>query len=326
MDSATPAGAASDPALRNELLEGLSAPQKRLPSKLFYDQVGSELFDRICELPEYYVTRTEASIMRMHAAAMAAAVGPRSRLVEFGSGSSTKTRLLLDHLDTPEAYVPVDISAEHLHATAARLREDYPALAIEPLTGDFTAALPLPEAPAEVRTAVYFPGSTLGNFEPEAALALLRRIRAMAGADGGLLLGADLRKPAPVLLPAYDDAAGVTAAFNLHLLHRLNREFGADFRLESFQHRAVWNEAQSRIEMHLVARHDLEFTLFDRRFAMRAGESLHTENSHKYSLESLRALADRSGFRIVETWTDPQQWFAVQWWRSRPDASMALAA
>lgn len=331
MDQGTapaPAAPRVDEALREELLGGLAAPQKRLPSKLFYDVRGSQLFDAICELPEYYVTRTEVAIMQAHGAAIAAAVGAGTRLVEFGSGSSVKTRLLLDRLEAPATYVPVDISGEHLLATAAALRQAYPQLAIAPLAADFTGTLPLPAPadPADARTAVYFPGSTLGNFEPEAALALLRRIRALAGSDGGLLIGADLRKPVAVLEAAYDDAAGVTAAFNLNLLARLNREFGGDFDLAAFTHRALWNERQSRIEMHLVAVHDLGFSLLGQRFTMRRGETLHTENSHKYSLEALAQLAARGGFRVAQTWCDPQQWFAVQWWRSAASGAMALAA
>jgi dimethylhistidine N-methyltransferase len=321
-----PAPALIDEALRDELLTGLSLPQKRLPSKLFYDARGSALFDAICELPEYYVTRTEIGIMHAHAADIAAVIGSGSRLVEFGSGSSLKTRILLDHLDTPAVYVPIDISSDHLHSTAVGLRGTYPALPIEPIAADFTGELSLPATPGPARTAVYFPGSTLGNFESEAALALLRRIRRLAGNRGGLLIGADLRKPVPILEAAYDDAAGVTAAFNLNLLARLNREFGADFPLEAFTHRAVWNEPLSRVEMHLVASRELAFSIFGIPFHMQAEETLHTENSHKYSLEALARMAQHSGFTVASSWCDPQGWFAVQWWRSDAGSSMALAA
>lgn len=313
----------ADAGLRQELLDGLSRPQKRLPSKLFYDAEGSALFDAICELPEYYVTRTELAIMRRHAGAIAMALGQDRTLVEFGSGSSVKTRILLDHM-RPAAYVPIDISGEHLQRTADDLRGRYPQLKVRPLTADFTAPLP-PLAATDERPVVYFPGSTLGNFEQDEALALLRGIRATAGDDGGLLIGADLRKPLELLLPAYDDASGVTAAFNLNLLRRLNDEFGADFRIETFTHRVVWNQALSRIEMHLVAREDLVFSIFGRRFALRAGETLHTENSHKYSPEQLASMARRTGFRVARSWCDAQDWFTVQWWQSDPQAA-ALAA
>jgi dimethylhistidine N-methyltransferase len=326
MNQKLPSAADTDAALQQEILDGLAAPQKRLPSKLFYDAAGSRLFDAICELPEYYVTRTEAGIMRAHAADIAATLGRGVRLVEFGSGSSLKTRLLLDQLQAPLEYVPVDISDEHLHTTAVALREAYPQLPIRPLTADFTRDLQLPEGLDDTAATVYFPGSTIGNFEPEEALGLLQRIRRLAGAKGGLLIGADLRKPLPVLEAAYDDAAGVTAAFNLNLLRRLNREFGADFDLGAFAHRAVWNERLSRIEMHLVATRDLGFSIFGRAFRMQAGATLHTENSHKYSLDALAQMSRRSGFSVAACWTDPQQWFAVQWWKHDARASMALAA
>ena len=308
-----------------EILRGLEAPQKRLPSKYFYDERGSELFDQICELPEYYVTRTERAIMQAHAAEMASVLGDDVRLIEFGSGSSVKTRLLLDRLDHA-AYVPVDISGEHLHKTAQALSERYPALDIQPLVADFTTPLHLPEAgDAKRLNAVYFPGSTLGNFEPAPAIALLRNIRALAGNRGGLLLGADLQKDIGELEAAYDDAAGVTAAFNLNLLTRLNREFGANFAVDAFRHQARYNSEHGRIEMHLVAQRAQDFTIFGQRFSMRAGETLHTENSYKYTLDSLAELARASGFETLRTWTDPAQRFAVQWWRSR-SAAQRLAA
>ncbi|MDB5986892.1 MAG: methyltransferase [Nevskia sp.] len=311
----------------DEILRGLEASQKRLPSKFFYDERGSALFDRICELPEYYVTRTERAIMQAHAGEMAQMLGENVRLVEFGSGSSVKTRLLLDRLDTA-AYIPVDISSEHLHRTARELAQTYPTLPIQPLVADFTEPLLLPEESSESRsTAVYFPGSTLGNFEPAPATALLRNIRALVGNDGGLLIGADLQKDQRELEAAYDDAAGVTAEFNLNLLAHLNRDYGATFQLDAFKHLARYNTRHGRIEMHLVAQAAHDFTIFGERFSMRADETIHTENSYKYTLESLSALACASGFAPGRTWTDPAQRFVVQWWRGRKQSQcMAQAA
>jgi dimethylhistidine N-methyltransferase len=298
----------------NEILRGLEAAQKRLPSKYFYDARGSELFDQICELPEYYVTRTERAIMQTHAGEMAQILGSKVRLVEFGSGSSVKTRLLLDQLDAA-AYVPVDISGEHLHKTARELAQNYTRFPIEPLVADFTEALTLPQETVESRlTAVYFPGSTLGNFEPTAATQLLRNIRQLVGNDGGLLIGADLQKDPAELEAAYDDAAGVTAEFNLNLLARLNRDFGADFQVNAFKHMARYDHHHGRIEMHLVAKRAHEFSIFGQRFSMQRGETIHTENSYKYTLDGLADLAQTSGFRTSKTWTDAAQRFAVQWW------------
>ncbi|MDE2197203.1 MAG: L-histidine N(alpha)-methyltransferase, partial [Gammaproteobacteria bacterium] len=240
--------------MREAVLAGLREPQKTLPCKYFYDQRGSQLFDAICELPEYYPTRTELGIMEVHAADMAAALGPRVLLVEPGSGSSLKTRLLLDHLPQPRAYVPVDISRAQLVTAADRLNRLYPELEVLPVCADFcqSFAIPAPRRRA-ARTIIYFPGSTIGNFEPPAAIQLLRQLRRLAGPAGGLLIGVDLRKERSVLERAYNDAAGITAAFNLNLLRRLNRELQSDFDLSRFCHRAAYNETEGRIEMHLVS-------------------------------------------------------------------------
>lgn len=309
MTSTSPARRAHDQ-FRADVLAGLSRPQKRLPSKYFYDAAGSQLFDRITELAEYYPTRTELAIMRRHAAAMAARCGPRCLLVELGAGSLVKVRLLLDELDRPAGYVPVDVSGEHLRGAANELAADYPALAVHPVVADFTRPFELPPVPA-ARRVVYFPGSTIGNFDPAEADELLARVARLVGPGGGLLLGIDLRKDPAVLEPAYNDARGVTAAFNRNLLVRINRELGADFDPPAFRHRAFYNRERSRIEMHLVSATEQRAQVGDATFAFRAGESIHTENSYKYDLTELARRAAACGLRADETWTDPQGYFAV---------------
>lgn len=297
---------------RADVLNGLSASPKCLPCKHFYDRRGSELFDRICELPEYYPTRTELAIMRRHAPAIAEAIGPGVALVEYGSGSSTKTRLLLDALIEPVAYVPVDISAEHLHATAERLAVAYPAIDVAPLAADFTEPLRLPPLPREPsHAAVYFPGSTIGNFEPPAALSLLRRMGALVGEGGGLVIGVDLQKERDILEAAYNDAAGVTAAFNKNLLARINRELDADLDPEAFAHHAVYDERHGRISLSLVSRVDQTATIEGESFSFAAGEAIHTEHSHKHTVDGFAALAAGAGFELRRAWTDDRDWFAV---------------
>ena len=292
---------------------GLRAQPKTLPCKYLYDTRGSQLFERICELPEYYPTRTELEIMREHAGAMARALGPDVLLVEYGSGSSLKTRLLLDVLKNPAAYLPVDISREHLLASAAALQAEYPSLRVEPVCADFSTPFKLP-APARVarRRVVYFPGSTIGNFSFAHAAQLLAEARALCGDGGALLVGVDLRKDRATLERAYDDAQGVTASFNLNLLQRMNRELDADFQLAQFRHRALWNEEHARIEMHLVSAVAQEVQLDGERFQFRAGESICTEHSHKYTPESFARLAERAGLRVVRAWKDPAARFSVQ--------------
>jgi dimethylhistidine N-methyltransferase len=302
--------ACPDRCFRADVLAGLSRPRKRLPAKYFYDAAGSRLFDRITELPEYYPTRTEISILRARAAAMAARCGPRCLLVEFGAGSVTKVRLLLDRLDRPAGYVPVDVSGEHLRAAAAALADDYPALEVMPVVADFTTPFTLPDVPAS-RRVVYFPGSTIGNFDPPQADALLRHVARLVGTAGGLLLGVDMQKDAAVLERAYNDPAGVTAAFNRNLLVRANRELGADFDITAFRHVAFYNRARSRIEMHLVSVAEQRVRIGPVTFDFRAGETIHTENSYKYDVPELTARAARCGLRLDETWTDAQNYFAV---------------
>ncbi|MFZ5829476.1 MAG: L-histidine N(alpha)-methyltransferase [Planctomycetota bacterium] len=296
----------------HDVLTGLRRQPKHLPCKYFYDARGSQLFDRICDLDEYYPTRTELAIMEQYAPEMAAQIGPGVRLVEFGSGSSVKTRGLLDHLEDCVAYVPVDISREHLQRTAEDLSRAYPDIEILPVCADFTAEFDLPEPRrAPSHTAVYFPGSTIGNFAPADARALLRRIAPLCGLEGGLLLGVDLQKERAVLEAAYNDGAGVTAEFNLNLLRHINRELRADFRIDRFAHRAFYNERCGRIEMHLVSRCRQAVTIAGERFSFVEGEAICTEYSHKYTIDGMAQMAAAAGLTLRRYWTDPKRLFAV---------------
>ncbi len=300
--------------LRDEVLRGLRSDPKQIPPKFFYDERGSRLFDRICELEEYYPTRTELGIMRDRIGDIAPMLGPACLLIEFGSGSSVKTRILLDHLDKPAAYVPLDISKEHLRATAESLSAAYPDLDILPLCADFTQAFDVPDCESPVsKRVVYFPGSTIGNLAPDRAAALLKRTREIVGAEGGLLIGVDLKKDRAILERAYDDAEGVTAQFNKNVLRRLNRELGANFELDHFRHRVVYNEAAGRIEMHLVSERPqtVRFNGDEIRFA--AGETIHTESSHKFTPAEFAALAATAGFTVKRVWTDEKRLFSVQY-------------
>jgi dimethylhistidine N-methyltransferase len=300
--------------MRDEVWAGLAAARKTLPCKWLYDARGSALFERICELPEYYPTRTELGILEAHAGEMAARMGARCLLVEYGSGSSRKTRLLLDRLEAPAGYVPVDISRAALAESARALSAAYPELEVLPVCADYAepVELPRPRRPP-ARRAVFFPGSTIGNFTPPEAQRFLARMSRVAGPEGGILIGADLRKAPAILEAAYDDAAGVTAAFDRNLLVRLNRELGADFPVERFRHRSMWNEAEGRVEMHLESLDDREVAVAGRRFAFRAGETIHTENSYKYTLAGFAGLAAGAGLAVRRVWTDPREWFSVQW-------------
>ncbi len=298
---------------RADLLHALAAPVRSISPKYFYDVRGSVLFDAICELPEYYPTRTELAILRAHAGEIGALCGPRAELVEFGAGSLTKVRLLLDAMEQPARFVPIDISGEYLHAAAERLRADRPQLEVVPLVGDYTAHLELPPKPADAgRRIGFFPGSTIGNFDPEQALDFLRMAANMLR-GGALVLGADLVKDPALLHAAYNDTQGVTAAFNLNLLARANRELGTDFDLEGFAHGAFYNSPQRRIEMHLVSRQRQTVRLGGRPFVFEEGETLHTENSVKFSVDGLRALAERAGFTPGPAWVDPDRLFSVHW-------------
>lgn len=298
---------------RAEVLAGLSARPKTLPCKWFYDARGCALFEQICALDEYYPTRTELAILDAHGAAMADCCGSRCVLIEPGAGSLGKTRRLLDRLDAPAAYVPVDIAGSFVEAAAA-LDADYPGVAVRPVVADFTRPFPLPALPRDAgRRVVFFPGSTIGNFGHDAAVGFLRRCGAIAGADGGVLLGTDLVKDPAMLVAAYDDAAGVTAAFNRNLLDRINRELGGDFNPDAFDHRATWNAEARRIEMFLVSRAAQHARVGDRLFRFREGEAIATEHSHKYEPAQVAAMAAEAGLERSETWTDPRGWFAVHW-------------
>lgn len=299
--------------LLGECLAGLRAVPRRLPCKFFYDDLGSQLFDRICELPEYYPTRTELAIMHRHIDAIIDRLGERCLLVELGSGSSLKTRTLLDHLVQPAGYVPIDISRAHLLDAARRLAQRYPSLPIMPICADYSQPLTLPQPPGAIgQRAFYFPGSTIGNLDPAAAQRFLARLAVLGGSGSGLLIGVDLRKSESLLLPAYDDAQGVTAAFNLNLLARINCEAGGNFDLRSFAHRALWNERESRVEMHLVARRPQHVRLGEETFAFAAGESILTEYSYKHTLAGFAELASPA-YRVEQVWMDEEEMFSVQY-------------
>jgi dimethylhistidine N-methyltransferase len=306
-----PANAAD--ALTADVLEGLKKEPKELSPVWFYDELGSFLFDNICELPEYYITRTELQIMHAHASEMAHHIGPEAALIELGSGTSMKTRLLLDRLEHPVAYVPVDISREHLFDAAGNLAKDYPDLHIVPVCADFTQNFELPQfIKTAQRRVVYFPGSTLGNFDRTQARALLVHMREMVGKNGAVLIGIDLRKDPRILERAYDDAAGVTAEFNINALRHVNRELGADFDLDAFEHAAVWVEDESRIEMHLVSTREQVVHLGGEKVRIHRGEHLRTEYCHKYTLDTFNDLAATAGMAVSRVWTDANQQFSVQ--------------
>jgi dimethylhistidine N-methyltransferase len=311
-----PRAAAADDFVR-DVVEGLSRPAKELPCKYFYDARGSRLFDRICRLEEYYPTRCELALLRRHGAALAEAVGPGCALVEYGSGSSLKTRLLLDRLPDAAAYVPVDISGEHLFRSARRLARHYPSLEVAPVCADFTRPFALPPLRRPVRRrVVYFSGSTIGNFGPAEAAALLAGIARLCGPGGGLLIGVDLDKDPRLLEAAYNDRLGVTAAFNLNLLARINRELGADFDLAAFRHHAFYDRRHRRIEMHLVSRRPQTAHVAGTAFAFAEGETIRTEYSHKYRPEDFRALARPAGLEVEQVWTDDERLYSVQYLRA----------
>ena len=296
-----------------DVLRGLAQTPKRLPSKYFYDARGSELFEQICEQPEYYLTRTELAILEQSVVDIAKAVGPRVLLVEYGSGAGIKTRLLLDALDQPVGYVPVEISQSALDASVESLGEEFPDIDMLPVSADFTQPvdLPTPDQAAR-RTVVFFPGSTLGNFEQRDAIALLRTMAIDMGRQGAALIGIDLKKDPVILEAAYNDAAGVTRDFTLNMLVRINRELDADFDLSQFQHRARYNALAGRIETHIVSRADQVVHIGKQRFAFTRDEAMLVEYSCKYALEEFAAMAAKAGLRVVRTWSDTRQWFAMQ--------------
>ncbi len=292
---------------------GLSRRNKTLPCKFFYDSEGSRLFDSICEQPEYYPTRTECALLQQHAADIARHLGHQARLIEFGSGAGYKIRLLLRAMQEPAAYIPVDISRSHLLAAATDLSRDFPQLRIVPVCADYTQAFDLPSlAEVTAKTQVgFFPGSTIGNFTPLEARMFLSRTRQLLGSQAYMLIGVDLRKDVAILEAAYNDAAGVTAAFNLNLLRRINRELGGRFDLADFAHRAIWNPNLSRIEMHLVSLRRQTVQIGRRRFQFAGGETIHTENSYKYSVRQFQQLAGDAGYLPQAGWTDSEERFSV---------------
>lgn len=293
---------------------GLRAQPKRLPSWLFYDAQGSALFERICEQPEYYLTRCEIALMQAHAASIADTLGVDVRLVEYGSGSAIKTRLLLEHLASPVSYVPVEISPGPLQESVQRLQARFAQLPVQPLCADFTRALRLPIPPrAPRRTVLYFPGSTIGNFATREAVALLRKMRTEMGENGGILLGVDLKKDPTLIEAAYNDAAGVTARFTLNMLARLNRELGSDFDLGNFRHRAHYNALAGRIETSLVSQRAQQVRLGRIQVPFGEGEAIRVEISCKYSLEDVAALAGKAGLEVLRVWLDPERMFSVQY-------------
>jgi L-histidine Nalpha-methyltransferase len=299
-----------DPAFRDDVLAGFRAARRAIPARWFYDRDGSELFERITTLPEYYPTRVETELLARHAGDVAKIVGPGRAVVEFGSGSSTKTPYVLDAVQ-PAAYVPIDISGDFLRESAAALASDFPKLSILPVEADFTQPI---VPPAEIRGLPklgFFPGSTIGNMVARTAVNLLRAMVETLGIGSMLLIGMDRAKDVDTLIRAYDDEAGVTAAFNLNLLHRINRELDADVPVDAFRHRAIWNDDYSRIEMHLEAVRDVAFTIEGERFTMRAGETIHTENSHKYGPRDARVLLRAGAWTPVAEWTDEADQFAL---------------
>ncbi|WP_294393072.1 L-histidine N(alpha)-methyltransferase [uncultured Sphingomonas sp.] len=310
----------ADPAFLVDVLAGLAQERKAIPARWFYDRRGSELFEDITRLPEYYPTRVETALLSERCEEVGRIVGAGRAVVEFGSGSSLKTPRLLSCVSAA-AYVPIDISGDFLRDSAAGLAEKFPGLAVLPVEANFMQPVTLPLAVKTLPKLGFFPGSTIGNLVPRSGVNLLRDMIATLGIGSTLLIGMDRVKDPDVLIRAYDDAAGVTAAFNLNLLHRINRELGADIPVEGFSHRAVWNETWSRIEMHLVANRALSFTIAGRSFALAAGETIHTENSHKYSPRSARQLLAAGGWTPLREWSDADGMFSLILAEARPEPS-----
>jgi dimethylhistidine N-methyltransferase len=296
------------------LLDGLRRPQKMISPKYFYDETGSKLFEDITRLPEYYLTGTELAIMEQHIDEMAELIGAQASLIEFGAGSGMKTRMLLEHLHEPAAYVPVDISEEHLLESQQSIQADFPDIEVLPVAADFLHPFDLPDPETmPLRNVVYFPGSTIGNFEDDDALDLLRVMHTEAGEDGALLIGVDLQKDPQVIDAAYNDSAGVTAEFNVNMLRHLNREFGTDFDLDTFEHRAAYKPDEGRVVVELVSTREQEAHVGGARVGFARDETIITEYSHKYTLDSFAGLAGQAGFTVDRVWTDPKEWFSVQY-------------
>jgi dimethylhistidine N-methyltransferase len=310
--------APGEESFRDAVLNGLGRAHKAIPCKFFYDARGSALFERICRLPEYYPTRTETAILEEYTADIAAQMGPHCRLIEFGSGASHKVRILLQALDRPAAYVPVDISREHLRDAAISLVEDFPSVPVIAVCADYTRPFSLPPLTgASGKRVGFFPGSTIGNFEPDAAVGFLANYARVLGTGGEMLIGVDLKKDPEILDAAYNDRAGVTARFNLNLLERINRELDGDLDIDRFEHVAFYNEAEGRVEIYIRSLADQEARIAGNRIRFGEGELIHTEYSYKYAVPEFRALAAEAGFRPVDTWTDPAELFSVHYFRFR---------
>ena len=306
-----------DPQFKADVLAGLTGPRRAIPARWFYDERGSELFDDITRLPEYYPTRVETALLENCRSDVAERVGRGQVVVEFGAGSATKTPLLLDAV-SPSAYVPIDISGDYLRDASAALQAKFLGLPVFPVEADFTGGLSLPPQIGDAPRLGFFPGSTIGNFIPRSAVDMLRHMRGVLGEGAFLLIGFDRIKPLDVLIAAYDDAAGVTAAFNLNLLTRINRELVGDIPVGDFRHRAIWNDVEGRIEMHLEAKRDVSFTVDGARFGIEQGESIHTENSHKYDLRGIRLLLRAGGWSPVADYSDADDWFTLVLAQAKP--------
>jgi dimethylhistidine N-methyltransferase len=297
-----------------EIVNGLRKDEKMISPKYFYDERGSQLFDEITTLPEYYPTEAELVIMRENIAEIAELIGPQASLIEYGSGSSRKTRVLLEHLIEQAVYVPVDISEEHLLASASDIRKEFPELEVLPVVADFTKRFDLPNPTVmPLRNIVYFPGSTIGNFTNDAACELLEVMYHEAGENGAMLIGVDLQKDAAIIERAYNDSTGVTAEFNLNMLRHLNREYGSDFDLDSWEHDAQYNSSQGRIEIRLINDSEQTVNIGDNTVVVKEGEGILTEYSHKYTLDGFAKMAERAGFKVARVWTDPKNLFSVQY-------------
>ena len=296
------------------IIDGLRRPRKTLSPKYFYDETGSQLFDRITQLPEYYLTDVELDIMERHIDEMTALIGKSASLIEFGAGSGMKTRLLLEHMDEPAVYVPVDISEEHLLESQSRIQRDFPDIEVLPVAADFLRPFDLPEpSTMPLRNVVYFPGSTIGNFERDQAIELLEVMYQEAGSDGALLIGADLRKDPHVIRAAYNDSEGVTARFNLNMLEHLNREFGTNFDVGAFEHRATYDRKEGRVVMELLSLRDQVVRIGDAHIPIAQNEAIMTEYSHKYELAEFADMVTAAGFTTEKVWTDPKDWFSVHY-------------
>jgi len=315
-----------DPDLAANVLDGLARPQKAVPSRFLYDARGSALFEQITRLDAYYLTRTEIGLLERHAGEMAALIGARASVIELGSGSSRKIPILLGALEQPAAWVPIDIDEETLARSVRDMRSRFPDLAVVPIHADFMQPAALPDGHLSANRVGFFPGSTIGNLRPHEALALLQKLGGTLGRSAAMIIGVDRKKDLATLLAAYDDADGVTAAFNRNLLVRINRELGADFDLDAFAHEARYDIDRGRIEMHLVARTAQSVRVLGGTFRFAAGESIHTEISCKYTIDEFRLLARAAGWQPVQSWSDPREWFAIHFLRFGDDEGVTHAS